>query len=232
MIRTRFPYRSRAARAKFRGVPEIPLGLGNVGDGTAAVGVAQELLGRLARGRSDLRAREHARELAEPIFSGRASDTRRRETHFFTLFDDEVRIGEGRDRGEVGDAENLAMARDVGDGAPDPFRHGAPHAGVDLVEDVEARRTAVGEGALEREQGTRKLAARGDATQRARFDAGVGRDQELDAIDAVATEPRPLDFEIRPSLLGRHLDHDLGFSPRASSTDATSPPCWRIRRFN
>ena len=45
-------------------------------------------------------------------------------------------------RREVGDAEDLAVARDVGDGAADLLGDGAADAGVDLVEDVEARGAA------------------------------------------------------------------------------------------
>ena len=56
------------------------------------------------------------------------------------LADVEVRVGEHRDLRQVRDAEHLVVPADVADLAADHLGDGAAHAGVDLVEDVEARR--------------------------------------------------------------------------------------------
>ena len=102
-------------------------------------------------------------------------------------------VAERGDLREVRDAEHLAMARDVGDGAADDLGDRAADAGVDLVEDVEAGRALLGEHALQREQRARELAAARDLAERARVLALVRRDEELDAIDAARGEARAVD---------------------------------------
>ena len=142
------------------------------------------------------------------------------------LLDHEMRVGERRDRREVRDAQHLPVTRDVGDRAADPLRDRAADAGVDLVEDVETGGTAVGEHALQREQRARELAARGDPPERARVDARVRRDQELDAIDAVATETRAVDVELGSAALRTRRRR----RPARAPCRARRAPCRSRRR--
>ena len=100
------------------------------------------------------------------------------------LVHDEVGVGERRDLRKVRDADDLAVPRDVGDGAPDDLGDRAADAGVDLVEDVRAGGPLVRQHALEREERARELAAARDLAKRPRLLAPVGRDEELDAVDA------------------------------------------------
>ena len=83
------------------------------------------------------------------------------------------------------DAEHLAVARDVGDGAADDLGDRAADARVDFVEHVEARGPAVRQHALERQERARQLASARDPPQRPRVLALVRRDEELDAVDPV-----------------------------------------------
>ena len=173
------------------------------------MGCAEHLLGGLESGPGDLRAGDHAGDFGDPFLVADAEHARVGALAVAALFDDEVGVGEGGDLREVRDAEDLAMACDVGDGVADLLGDGAAHAGVDLVEDVEARGAVLGEDALQGEKGARELAARGDAAQGPGRGAGVGGDEELDPVDAVAREARPVDFELTTGAVElRDVDDD------------------------
>ena len=73
-------------------------------------------------------------------------------------------------------------------------------------------RALVGQDALEREQRPRQLAAARDPAQRARLLAAVRRDEELDAVDARAREPRAVDEQ---RVARRCRRRDVDDDPRA-----------------
>jgi len=99
----------------------------------------------LPRGGGHLGTRNHARELGGAVFAGRTANQRRREPILLVFLNDEMSMGEGGDRSEVGDAKHLPMAGHVRDRTSDALRYGAANAGVDLVEDVKTGRSTVGE---------------------------------------------------------------------------------------
>ena len=101
------------------------------------------------------------------------------------------------DLGRMGHHHDLDVAAE----ARQPFAHrrgrGAADADIDLVEHQRRHRVGALENDLEREQETGELAARGDARQRARRHARIGRHLEMDTVDAMR----------RPFRLREHLDH-------------------------
>ena len=105
------------------------------------------------------------------------------------LLDSVLHVRQTGNLRQVGDAEDLAPRRDRPQPLADGAGRAAADADVDLVEDQ--RRHAVGlrERRLEREHHPRELAARGHPRQRARLDAGVGREQELRPLDAALVGP-------------------------------------------
>ena len=80
----------------------------------------------------------------DALLRAEAGDVALGDLALVALGDHEVRVGEGGDGGQVGDAEDLVVAGHVGDGAADLVGDGAAHAGVDLVEDIETGRPALG----------------------------------------------------------------------------------------
>ena len=88
-------------------------------------------------------------------------------------------------------------------------------ADVDLVEDERGHLVGRGEDGLERQHDARRLAAGGDPGQRLERLAGVGRDQELHAVDAgrvegvAARSPISASLTITPSPAGVLVDGHL-----------------------
>src|SRR5581483_1346566 len=84
----------------------------------------------------------------------------------------------------------------------------AADAGVDLVEHVRARRTFLGEHALDGEERSAELAAARDLSQSARLFAFVRRDQELDPIDPASRDSGAIDRHAVSCLRWPDVDDD------------------------
>ena len=123
------------------------------------------------------------------------------------LGDADMRVGVGRDLGQVRDAQDLVATGEAPQAAPE--RIGAPPAdtGIDLVEDERRGRIGLGEDALDGERDARQLATGGDLGQWSRRLAGVGRQAVDDLIDARRIEGH-----------GVAIDLDGGFGRLGRST--------------
>ena len=154
-------------------------------------------------GRAPLRAlaavaREHPRRPARPPrrrrrrASGRAPSAARRSSSVLDLrhgpavtlqlLDAQMAVGIGRDLRQMRDAYDLVVARQAPQHPTDWIRRAPTDARIHLVEDERGRVVGACQHRLERQRDARHLAARGDAGQRARRLAGIGREQERDGV--------------------------------------------------
>ena len=110
-----------------------------------------------------------------------------------------------RERGhlrQVGDAEDLVVARELGEERPHDLRHAPADAGVDFVEDERRDAGAPAHQDLDGERQPRELAAGGDLAHRAGGLPGVGGDAELDAFQAAGGRLRlGLEDDLEPAAL-------------------------------
>ena len=79
-------------------------------------------------------------------------------------------------------AQHLTLARERTQFLADDFGHRTADAGIDFVEDHGLDSVQAEGGHFDGQTDTRKLAARGDFAQRARWLSGVGGDQEFDPL--------------------------------------------------
>ena len=113
---------------------------------------------------------------------------RRRGTVCDRLFDDEVMVGLGRDRRQVGHREHLLLVTNFAKALADLLGDLTANPGVDLVKDrhhVLVRRLE-GQG----EQDAAQLSPARQGLQRALGLAGVGREEDLDVRAVVAVDRR------------------------------------------
>ena len=148
----------------------------------------------LARRGGDVDAAEHPRDLFD---AGRARERRDLGpggAAVGELRDAQVPVGEGGDLRQVGHAKHLGAAAERGEFPADDLGDRATDARIDFIEHHagpqpgRSGRVAAGRTACERdlhgERQAREFAARGDARQRPRRLAGIGRHQELDLLEA------------------------------------------------
>ena len=155
-----------------------------------------------------------------------------------------VVIAEARHLRQMGDAQDLAAAREVAQLAAQNDRLDAADAGVDLVEHQRrAAALAVATDQLQREVDAGQLAARRHPLQRPQLLAGVGRERERHRVDAVLAEldrpavedqwtalaraPFELDLESR---LGQREIGELAADPRRQRLRPRSPALRELDR--
>ena len=100
------------------------------------------------------------------------------------LFDPVMVRSPRGDLGRMGDDQHLRLPRQPRQPLADRAGNRAADAAVDLVEDHRRRVPRLGKRDLEREDEARQLAPAGDPGQRSERRTGVGRDFELDPVDA------------------------------------------------
>ena len=117
----------------------------------------------------------------------------------------EVQIAIAGQLRQVGHAQHLVIAAcdAISDGqAPQLLADHAAHppadAGVNLVKDEGRRAVGLGQHRLEGQHQARGLAAGGDAHQRLERLADVGRDQELDPVQAGRVKGHPPSLDVGP----------------------------------
>ena len=137
-------------------------------------------------------------ELALPLRAVEADDLGHGPALALALRDPVVRVGVGGDLGQVGHAQDLVLAGERPQAAPDRVRAPPADAGVDLVEHERRRGVDLGEDLLDRERDPRQLAARGDPRERPGRLAGVRAELEHDGVDARARRTRPRRRRPRP----------------------------------
>ena len=168
-----------------------------------------------AGGGGDGDAAQHPRDLLDARRALQRRDLRAGRLAVGELAHPQVTVTERRDLRQVGDAQHLCRATERGELAPDDLRDRAADAGVDLIEDHAgaAGFGARSEGDLHREREPRELAARGDLRERSRRLARIGRDQELDVLEAAGRAVGGC------GRVQRHLEaaarHAQGLHPRA-----------------
>ncbi len=177
------------------------------------------------RGLRDLPA-QHARDLADALLAldgldGRLGHVARRLAHQV------VGVRGRRHLRQVRDHHNLVGMGEIGQDLGERDGRGTAHPGVDLVEHERLGRIRLAEDDLEREHDAAHLAARGDAAQGPRGEAGARAVQELRAGGPAARpihaiEPLEGDLERgRAHLEPRHLGAHLGREARRGlGTDA------------
>lgn len=100
------------------------------------------------------------------------------------LADHIVRGGVGGNRREVGDAQDLMVARDATHLLADGMRGLAADVGVDFIEDQDGHLVLGRQDGLERKHDAGELATRRDGAQRARGFTRIGSEQELALVEA------------------------------------------------
>jgi hypothetical protein len=149
----------------------------------------------MAGRRADLDAANHSGDLVDAFRRRESANPCSGSTARFALVDDEVRIPESRNLGQVSNAHDLPVVSDVADGAPDNLGDRTADPSVDFIEYVRPGGALVGQHSLERKERARELASARDATQGSRLLASVGRNEEFHVVDARARETRALDGE-------------------------------------
>src|SRR6266850_6843381 len=140
-------------------------------------------------------ATEHPRDLGHALVAGYQAGAHARAAPADALGHAHVLVREGGDRRQVRDAEDLPAGADGGQLLADHRRGAAADPRVHLVEHHGGRALVAGEDDLQRQHAARQLSPGGDARQRPRGLARVGREAELHALGAA-----------RPPVRQRHLD--------------------------
>src|SRR5881409_2020710 len=143
------------------------------------------MLGMLAGLAREARPAEHAGQLRYPLRRRERPGRGRGPSRMDALSDRDVMLGEGRDQRQVRDAEHLPRPAELRELAADALGHGPADPGVDLVEDERCAALLGGGQGLQGEHDPRELAARGDAGERPRLLAWIGREEELDLVPAL-----------------------------------------------
>ena len=133
---------------------------------------------------------------------------------------------------EVRHAEHLRALPDAPEQLPDGLGDRAADARVDLVEDQRRYRAGIAGGELQRETDARELAARGDAPEGRRGDAGVRADQEGHGVHAVGRSRLGIgrDVHDEPTALHRERLHRLGDEGAERPGVARAPGAEPLRR--
>src|SRR5882724_10909185 len=150
----------------------------------------QKLTGVAPRRLGDPIARHHAGDLLHACLSGHELGGDARPAAAHALRDPHVVGGAGRDRRQVGDAEDLAAFGGRRELLRDHGRHAPADARVDLVEDHGGHSIGAGQDRLESEHRPRELAARRDPRERPHVLAGVRRQPELDPVEPPRSDLR------------------------------------------
>ena len=122
--------------------------------------------------------------------------------------------------GQVRHDEDLGRPRQRGQPAADLDRRLAADPGVDLVEDERRHRPGVGQGDLDGQHHPGQLAARGALGQRPRLGAGVGRQEQLDLVDAVEVNRQPAAVDLEALLVLDAVEPDARTGRAASTASA------------
>src|SRR5688572_21880926 len=152
--------------------------------GRASATQAKQLAGLAAGGVARRVPRQHARDLADPLLALDPLDARVGAAALLDLVEAELPFGLAGDDREVGDAQHLADLPEPGETFADGAGDRAADAGVYLIEQEGVHAVLGRDQRLERQHDARGLAARGDAHQRPRLLARVGREAELDLVGA------------------------------------------------
>src|ERR1043165_271906 len=156
-------------------------------------GRLQHLARVAARGLCDLGPGKHARDLFDSAATIKLFDADLSAPARAVLADEQVCVREARDLRLMRHAEHLVCARERLQLQPDGLGDAPADARVHLVEDNRAREASGTRARLQAEHQARSLAARSDLRQRTQRLACVGREVELDAVEARRVEaPRSL----------------------------------------
>ena len=151
--------------------------------------------------------REHPRELVDARVVEQQLDHRLRAPAALLLAHRQLRVGECRDLGEMGDAQHLVLASEQRERAADGHPGFAAETGVDLVE--HQGRRCLRENHPQGQHHARELAARRRLRERPGRLARVGREQERD-LPTVAGIGSGIDLDVALGPPERQLAQPFG----------------------
>src|SRR5882724_8885006 len=143
-----------------------------------------------ARRVGDPLARDHARDFLDARVAGQHLRADARAARAHALPHPHVVRRAGGDRRQMRDAEHLAPLGGPGELLGDDCRDAPADSRVDLVEDHRGHAIGARQNRLEREHGSRELAARHHLGQRTHVLARVGRQAKLDPVEAARPDVR------------------------------------------
>jgi len=157
--------------------------------------------GRIA----NLFAARHARDLLDALGALDAQQARRRPPVDLALLDPEMGARVSGDLRQMGDAEDLMPARELGEAPSHAIGGPAADTRVDLVEDQHHSRVGLADRGFDREKRARELAARRRTTQWEQLSGRARREAELSGFEASGAARRAL---------GRRGGHECDFEAR------------------
>ena len=133
-------------------------------------------------------AAEHAREFIDALGAVEFADLGNGAGVLGGFGDEEMGGGEGGDRSEVSDTEDLAIFSDAEHFLADDRGRGAADIGIDFVENEDGDLVLSGENGFEGEHDTGDFAGRRDGAEGARWFTWVWREEELDGVETGGRE--------------------------------------------